>query len=279
MGTAKTYRWERRRRKQADKQKFAFLDIYDLVILILVFAMSFISLRLLFTFEVIQAPCTEMLMTWGQVNGNWPVFKICFVISLLIGLYWLCVTLSRILAGKSGWRLISWHIVMFITIFFLALFNRAVTSGEPITPPDGTMVVEYLVPKETSQGTEWVSYDEPHFREVKNGVWYAGGNQACVWLDENKITYADHERQNYEVPMKHKLGLGISHFEILQSIQRYRPLLENERDRFLEKKACQANITNYGKPREICGPDYLYPLPAGVKPDQKLYEYGTFNVP
>ncbi len=45
MGTAKTYRWERRRRKQADKQKFAFLDIHDLVILILVFAMSRISER------------------------------------------------------------------------------------------------------------------------------------------------------------------------------------------------------------------------------------------
>ncbi len=79
--------------------------------------------------------------------------------------------------------------------------------------------------------------------------------------------------------MKHKLGLGISHFKILQSVQRYRPLLESERERFLGKRACQADITNYGKPRETCGPDHLYPLPVGVEPDLEIYEYGTFNIP
>ncbi len=279
MGTAKTYRWERRQQAKSKAWKLASLDIFDLVILILVFAMSFLSLRLFFMFDVIRAPCAEMFITFGQTGDHAPLFKLTYWISLLMGMYWICVTLGRILNRKSSWPLISWHIIMFISIFFLAVFNRSLTSSNPVIPPDGMMVVERLIPEKTPSSTIWKSKAEPSYQKYKDGIWYAWGDQACVWLDENKISYADLESSRPMVSMKHRLGLGIPHIEILRNMQQYRPLSEIERQRFLDKKACQADITNYGKPREIYGYDRYYPLPKGIGPNLDIYVYGYFDIP
>jgi len=222
MRSGRLYRWERRRQRLAKTSRFAFLDIFDLVILILVFAMSFISLRLLFTFEAIQATCAELILSWGQVNGNWPVFKICFFISLLMGVYWLCVTIGRVLSGKTNWRLIFWHVIMFIIIFFLATFNRSLVPSQSVNPPDGTLVVEYLIPEVTLQGTAWVSYGEPRYKRIKDGIWHTWGDKACVWLDEGKVSYNDNLNHAYNISILDRLALGRPQYEILKDLKIFR---------------------------------------------------------
>ena len=154
-----------------------------------------------------------------------------------------------------------WHIIMFICIFFLAVFNRSLVSQKDISPPDGIVVVEWL---DTSNNSHWADY--------KNGLWYARGNRACVWLDRNEVAVNDGKPPHITYSLKDIMGLGRPHMDLLAERQTYRPLTTVERERFLKKQACHKDITLYGQSRESCGPDYWYSLPEGVKPPAHILE-------
>jgi len=142
MGSDKKYRWEKRRERKARSEKAFKIGPLDWVTLTLIWVMFFITLRLFFIFEVTSAPCAEMIMTLGQSSGLPPIFKLTYWISLLIAAYWLCITVHRAIKRQASWALISWHIILFLSIFFLAVANRNLTASEYIKPPDGIMVVE-----------------------------------------------------------------------------------------------------------------------------------------
>ena len=253
MGTDKTYRWNRRRTKKSKREELLF-DVFDFIILILIFAMSFISLRLLFIFEVVHTPCVELFVTLGQVDGNIPIFTSTYYISILMGLFWGCVTLDKILQGNNSWMRIAWHSIMFSCIFFLAVANRSLVSHKDITPPDGTVVVE-------------VTNSEPHAVGYKDGFWCASGVPTCVWLDRNEVSIND----NFNPKITHsqmRFGMKRAHIDVLLEQQSYRPLTLIERERFLTKKACQKDITLYGQPSDICEQQYSYPLPKGTTPQK-----------
>ena len=248
MGSDKIYRWQKRREKKRSRLKSFHIDILDGVMLALLFIVFFISLRLFFIFEVIRSPCAEMIYTAGQSSGLPPIFELTFSISLLMGIFWLCVTLTRILQGRKSWGLISWHIVMFIAIFFLGFMNWNLTTPSYVKPPDGIMVVEKIFPDITPIGVEWplANANDPkfiHWERFENGQWYARGVQACIWLDENKVSYNDRFDLTRDSRSAMRLFLKGRYAQTMIDNQLYRPLSEYERERFLNIKACQADIT------------------------------------
>jgi len=260
MESDELYRWEKRREKKSRRYKSFHLDILDWVMLALICFMFFISLRVSFIFETVSAPCVEILMTAGQSSGYPPIFELAFVISLLMGGFWLCVTAGRILAKHKHWSLIAWHIIMFLSIIFLALMNWNLTSSSYVKPPDGIMVVENIVPVMSDIGVRWQSPEAIHWVEYQDGQWYASGSQACIWLDENKVSYNDQfDPKNVPITTLQLLSKGPM-IEALKDTQLYRPMSDYERDVFLDIKACQKDITRYGKHASECLSETLYPV-------------------
>ena len=257
MGTDKIYRWNRRQKFKSKSNRYVlFLETFDFVILILIFVVSFLSLRLLFIFGVVNTPCVEMFVTIGRVGVNPSAFTLTYFISLLMGVYWAFVTVDRILKGRKSWGFISWHAMMFMCIFLLAMFNRSLTSQDYMAPPDGTIIIETM--------------HEPYWTDYKNGIWYVLGDRGCVWLDRNEIGHNDVNNSPNFLSLKNILGLGHTHMDLLADRQTYRPLTKLERERFLTKQACLKDLSHYGQNREICGPDYSYPMPEGSVPPQKF---------
>ena len=266
MGSDKKYRWEKRRDEKSRIYKSFRLDFHDWVMLTLICVMYFISLRLFFIFEVTSAPCAEMIMTMGESSGLPPIFKLTFWISLLIGVYWFCVTVQRILLRQANWTIILWHLILLLSIFFLAISNLNLTASSYVKAPDGIMVVENMTPVKNNSEITWQSPEKISWAEYKNGKWYAHGFQACIWLDENKVSYNDRFDLKRPENIAQKFMFEGRSLEILKDIQTYRPLSDWERESFLQIKACQADITKYGQHRSVCTSTYLYAIEPGLKP-------------
>lgn len=277
MGSDKIYRWQKRREKRRSQLKSFHIDILDGVILALLFIVIFISLRLFFIFEVIKSPCAEMIYTAGQSSGLPPIFELTFSISLLIGVFWLCVTFMRIQQGRKSWGLISWHIVVFITIFFMSLMNWNLTTPSYVKPPDGIMVVENIVPDIKPTGIDWplANSNRPDiitWERYENGQWYARVILACIWLDENKVSYNDRFDITRDYRSAVKLLLKRRYAQTMIDNQLYRPLSEYERERFFGIKACQTDITRYGQHASACTSTWLYPVKPGLEPPPHIKE-------
>ncbi|WP_026942614.1 hypothetical protein [Hellea balneolensis] len=272
MGSDKIYRWEKRRAKRYAADKSFHLDILDWVTLILISVMFFISLRLFFIFEVTTAPCVEMILTMGQ-SSWWPsIFTLTYWICLFMSLFWFCVSVHRAFHRPASWALITWHAVLFISLFFLAATNRNLTASSYINPPDGVMVVESMVPEITQMGINWSTPTELNWTEYKKGQWYASGSKACIWLDESKVSFND--RFDLERPsnMAFQFVANSHAFEKLKSRQMYRPLSNFERETFSKMKQCQADMTKYGQHRSVCTSDNVYPVAPGIEPPPEFLE-------
>jgi len=277
MGSDKTYRWEKRRDKKSRHYKSFHIDILDWVMLALLFIMVFISLRLFFIFEVTSAPCAEHIITAGQSSGLPPIFEMAYAICILMGTFWLCVTIGRILAKRTHWALIAWHIIIFVSIFFLAAMNRNLTSSDYVNPPDGVMVVEQMVPVKTNQGVSWLASEEVNWAYNKDGQWYAWGTQACIWLDENKVSHNNILVTRLNPPLIRERILGRPAIEDIKNLQIYRTLQDHERERFMKIKACQADMSLYGKPRSTCNEARIYPVEDNIRPPQHVIEMKPFH--
>lgn len=273
MGSDKLYRWEKRRVKRDAADKSFHLDILDWVMLILISAIFFISLRLFFMFEATSAPCVEMILTIGQSSGLPSIFKLTYWICLLMSLFWLCVSAHRAFHKPASWALIAWHTVLFISLFFLAATNRNLTANSYINPPDGVMVVENMIPLTPKAGTTWQSLEHIRWEEYKEGHWYARGSKACIWLDEGKVSYNDNFGEKRPSDMALQFVKQGHSFEILKASQIYRPLSSFERETFLRIKDCQADMTKYGQHRSVCASDYLYPVAPGIEPSPEFLEF------
>lgn len=254
MAEREAYRWERRRRRM--KRPAFHLTVFDFVGLILLFALFFISLRLFFMFEVIRSPCAEMLATIGSGQGLPPIMTMNYILAILLGVFWICVAFNASLTPKlSAWR-ISWYLIILIAIIFLALFNRAYVPQTYVKPPDGTLVVAI------NDGR----ISEPRWGEYREGVWYAYGVSACVWLEDDRIALATDWKLKRDYSIWDRLGLGRPHVDLLIGNQIYRSLTDYERERFEKKQACQADLTLYGQHTSVCEDEYLYPVELGLTP-------------
>jgi len=245
-----------------------FPDIFDVVILTFIFAISLISLRLIFILQVTSVPCAEMVMTMGQVNGNLPVFKLSYYVTLLVAVFWAIVTFHRFYLRRKNWLLIFWHVLMFSCIFLIAVFSRSLVSQKYITPPDGTIAVAVAV------NPDWLDYQD--------GEWSTYSYPACVWLEKNEIavnktavTWDGLDEHYYS--LRDFIGLGRPHMDLLAERQFYRALTALERNNFIEKRTCQENMIHYGQHKDKCGSDYWYKLPEGFQPTKGFLEQNPID--
>jgi hypothetical protein len=263
MGSDKIYRWDRRRLTEARREKTFNIDILDWTILALIFIMAFFSLRLFFIFQIASAPCIEHQLMMGQSSAYPPIFEMAFRISLALALFWACVTVLRIMQKRKSWALIAWHGAIFMAIFFLSMMNWNLTFSTYVNPPDGFMVIE---PREkpTPLNINWQKFE--------NGQWFAQGLKACIWLDENKVSYNETLGVKGASTPVMKLWLKGGYAETLLNNQSYRPLTHYERSLFLDIQKCQANIMNYGRHRSACHLDWLYPVHPDLIPPEYVRE-------
>jgi len=273
MGCDKKYRWQIRRDKKSRLYKSFRLDIFDWVMMILIFTIFFLSLRLFFIFQTVSAPCVELLITLGKSSTYPSIFELTYFISLLMGLFWLCVTLGRLFAKRDHRGLIAWHIILGISIVLLAFMNWNMTSLSYVAPPDGVMVVEDVTPINTKAGISWQTPDITQWAEYRDGQWYAVGAQACIWLDEGKVSYNDRFYLNKRTRTISTLFFsGRPAIDVLKDNQLYRPLKTHERENFIRMKNCQTDIMKYGQPRSACTSDYIYLVAPGLAPTADFLE-------
>jgi hypothetical protein len=238
------------------------LTTFDFVGLILLFALFFISLRLFFIFEVVRSPCAEMLATIGSGQGLPSVMKMNYFIAIIFGMFWVSVAINASIVSKlSMWR-IAWYQIILIGIVFLGLFNRAYVPQNYVKSPDGTLVVAI--------NDDLIT--EPRWAEYGEGIWYADGMPACVWIEDNKIALATDWMHEQKYSIRDALGLGRRHIDLLIENQTYRALTDYERQRFEKKKACQSDFTLYGKSASVCEREYLYPVETGLTPPDHVIE-------
>lgn len=230
--------------------------MFDFIGLIMLFALFFISLRLFFTFEVIRSPCAEMLATIGSGPSLPSIMTMCFGASILLGLFWVAIALNASVTRQLSAMRVTWYLIIGVAIFFLALFNRALVSQKYVKPPDGSLLV----------AIDNGHVEEPRWADYEDGVWYAYGISACVWLDENKLAIGTDWRNRREYPLIDRLGLGRPYIDMLIENQTYRAMTDYERERFIKKQDCQSDLTLYGQPISVCEHDYLYPVQSGLKP-------------
>jgi len=130
------YRWQKRRRK---KNKTTFhLETLDYVILILIFIMWFLTLRVFFIFQTIQAPCIEAWFGAGEAISSNP-FTILNKISLSLLGVWSLLFLSRGINKKHSVQFYIWQSLTGLMICLLFFAAYMVIPKTALTPPDGFM--------------------------------------------------------------------------------------------------------------------------------------------
>jgi hypothetical protein len=267
MEESQLYRWERRRHLKQKRRKFHF-GVFDFLGLTLFCMFWVIGLRILFFYTVTNFDCFETLANFGASSGLPPAFPLLLHITVLFGLFWICVGLHKALSLTMSRIDVIWHIGLFVGIFILGVFIRAYIPSQPLPPPDGTLVVQ-----DSNDSLEpelnIVNYAYFDGEEV-----YAHGVPQCVWLDTNRVTQSNF-KGSWTLKSKEIIGFGRPHIDYLQRLQSYRELTPVERDRFVEKQACMSDITLYGQLKTVCEKDYLYRVALENWPsDEELKRLG-----
>lgn len=268
MGDDKLHRWERRRGLRA-KASLHF-QMFDLIGVIFLFSLFFFTLRIFQHFYLLRSPCVEWLTTIGRTQSQPSIMEMSLGVSLAFGLFWIAVmfntAFSQRLAERVPTARIIFQFIILIGIFLLVIANRSMVSERYVQPPDGVLNVTWDFSPDQSTPAE------PNWRDYKDGQWYASGAASCVWLDRNEVSYVYDWRKRDKYSIFDIMGLGKPHIDILMDNQRYRPLTAYERERFLRKQACQADISLYGQRRTICEGDDIYPVEPGRMPSPELIE-------
>lgn len=259
------------------------LDIFDYVTLILIMAIWLLVLRFSLIFAVTTVSCVEQFANFGRTASlPYSVFEIATLTTSLLGVFWILIAIRRFRVKQSMWTWAAWHGVVLIAILILWTACLSLTSNQALKPPDGILNTRPVI-KTTANG-ETIYETERHFL-ARFAEWERGNvsyqtEPKCVWLDESLVMDYDiqsvenyeaysrgetlYHQQPYLMPRPEKLTLsnlaaqsGFSIFgkraiDYLQKKQVYRPLSARERERFLIRQACLADISNYGKPAKHC---------------------------
>ena len=282
------YKWDKRRAKQTARTKTSQFDIFDLGLLILVFAYGTVIFKFLgiYVFTVQAGNCIEQVANFGAATGDVPIFKQLFYLSIILLLYWLSLVFFRPKKRKT-WVTTLWHSFMFICIWALGMSSYHMSIWDYPNPPDGILMVDEGMWARDNGQLIW--------KQIPPRLWVGHGDnspvlnyrqhrvQECVWLEDGLVSvnknlfitddydaYAQnildgsYLYNNYIIttPKHHMLKDALkllvtkkSLSETFRDSQLTRPLGPMERRRFQKKQTCiaeayMANSPLRGRPHK-----------------------------
>jgi len=265
-------RQEARRFLEVSRSLWAF----QVLLLILIFFTWLVWDRLFPIFTLTTSHCVEQAVSFGGRGGLPHIYTLLAYVTGLIALFWAVIAFTFRRAFRH-WMTYALHLALLISLFFLFFDFRAMRVDN-ILPPDGTLAVQPMIMDNSASPpqffpAEYRGSDGGHWKfiESRNKVWWRGGYRSpeCVWLDRNLIsqdplhvvpgyaalskyakeklgrTVHNYESDWHDIPFMESVLMSIgstfgdtSMMERLQSAQTYRPLLAEERARFLNKQDC-----------------------------------------
>ena len=278
------YRWDKRRAQKATRNpKFQF-DIFDFVFLVLLFAFGGVLIRLFYIYAVTTSSCADLAANFGAGPSSPPAFKQMFTISLLLFVFWITLMVFRPKRPRTIANF-AYSGTMLLGILMIGYSAYHMSIWDKPNVPDGTLAVTDGVWTIESGHRVWKpqpfllmpfldNNDQP-FYEARPRA------QKCVWLNDGLISVGnDPFVKNYSIYME-KLNLDLelsrghrrtqyyeanwhpvtfaeffqigtrrkSHIQTLRNYQEHvRPLTNEERERFMEKRRCIKRAYRAGSP-------------------------------
>lgn len=202
MGVEKTYRWDRRHRRNTRQNirdaKRVFWG-FEVILLILIFSIWAIGAKFVLMFAIVTSSCAEAIAAFGQSYSNLSTFDLLFWISVLMAAFWVVISFVF-------WKflrrpiIILFHLSLFFSIFLLMASFKLVHIDNNI-PPDGTLAVGQTVRDMSSGEPRYAPLDWNGNQfgkwylgktNITDDIWYHRNTQRCVWLDRNIIMDAEY---------------------------------------------------------------------------------------
>lgn len=189
MGELRKYRWDTRRVHKRRENFITQLDIFDYVVITIIFALWVIILRFGLILAVTTTHCIEAFATFGQTESTPSIFDSGASISAWLAFFWTIVAASRFRAKQSFALWAAWHGVVLSMIGLLWVSCFFLTPSSIITAPDGVVDTRHMIRAQVDGETIYEPYR--NYRN-KYGHWQQGSvhdwtYQRCVWLDEGLV--------------------------------------------------------------------------------------------
>lgn len=125
MRSRKKLRWiERREAKKKSWRSLPF-DILDIVALVMLIALSILVLRISYIYAATQSPSNNAFHNFGTSLGLGSAFDLCLILSGLLFIFWVLISLTRLVKIKRSLTLMFWHLFIFMGIGLLAFGSHA----------------------------------------------------------------------------------------------------------------------------------------------------------
>lgn len=205
MGVRKTYRWDKRRKRR--RSGSSDLLIFQMIALMLVFAIWLIFWRLPSLMALTSQHCIEAVAAFGQTESMPPVFEYNARICLALIGFIAATSIAHWHALKTNLWQLAFQLVLVISAFILYSLNHALTI-ENNSPPDGFVQVQRTIESVLDDGTiVTTSYNRQlpelaagaTLQQVKDGrIWIEAFDTNCVWLEQKVIAAPASYRKRFD---------------------------------------------------------------------------------
>lgn len=128
MRSRKKLRWiERRKTKEKAWGSLPF-EVLDVVVLVMLIALSVLVLRISYIYAVTQSPSNNAFHNFGTSLGLGSAFDLSLILSALLFSFWTLISLTRLAKIKRSLTLMLWHLFVFVGIGLLAYGSYAAVS-------------------------------------------------------------------------------------------------------------------------------------------------------
>ncbi len=190
----RNYRWDKRRAQKAKrKPKFQF-DIFDFVLLVLLFAFGGVLIRLFYIYAVTISSCADLASNFGAGPSSPIAFKQMFTISLLLFVFWITLMVFRPKRPRTIANF-TYNGTMLLGILMIGYSAYHMSIWDKPNVPDGTLAVTDGVWSLEHNGYFWnpIPLRTMEYFNVDGDIVYEPQyrTQKCVWLDTGMISIDD----------------------------------------------------------------------------------------
>lgn len=266
------YRWDKRRARKDKLNLRPSLDVFDLVLLSLIFTIGVVLFKFLMVYAIITMPCADYAANFGVGFANPPAFKIMFYISILMLGFLLTLVICEPRRRNSIPNII-WQFVLLLCILLMGHSSFHMSIWGKSAFPDGTIAVANGIWGTKNGERVWSSIPlNPQIYELVGGgigIDQEYRAQRCVWLNDGLVSvgkdplvgeldgfieeirqkWVTGELNSHPIYPEWPVISGAEYIDIFlykksqietlrQNSEFLRPLSNAERERFLAKQKC-----------------------------------------
>lgn len=185
------YKWDKRRARNDRLSRHLSLDVFDLVLLCVIFTIGVVLFKFLIAYTFNIMPCADYAANFGAGFTGPPAFKIVFNISILLFVFWLTLIISHPKRRNSISNII-WQSILLLSILLMGHSAFHMSIWGKSTPPDGTLAVADGVWGMRGGEKVWanIPLDPQIYEPIYGGVGFEQEyrTQRCVWLSDGLIS-------------------------------------------------------------------------------------------